>query len=212
MTASRSIPWNCRPVVLASASRTRREMLEKAGLEVEIRPADIDEPALRRQLADRTPAEIALALAEAKARKIACHDASVTDDSKAFVIGADQVLSLGDRILAKPRDRQSAIGQLRLLSGRDHLLTSAVVVHRGEECLWRYRASARLVVRDLTDRFIERYLDRVGQDVLESVGCYRIEGEGIHLFSSIEGDFFTIRGLPLVPLLEALRRLGAMIG
>ncbi len=185
-------------------------MLEAAGLVVTIRPAGIDETAWRNRLGDRTPAEIALALAEAKARK-ATEDGCERDDPETLVIAADQVLSVGERILSKPCSRQQAMGQLRLLSGRAHHLTTAVVLQRGTECLWRYRAEARLVVRELSDRFIERYLDRVGDEVLESVGGYRIEGEGVHLFSSIEGDFFTIRGLPLVPLLDALRRSGAII-
>ncbi len=213
MTAVRTAPsWNRRPIVLASGSRTRREMLERAGLVVEVRPAKIDEAALRARLGDRTPAEIALALAEAKARRIALAlaDGSNGTHDEAFVIGADQVLSLGDRILAKPRSRAEAMGQLRQLSGHVHVLTSAVVVQRGDECLWRHRAEARMTVRELSDAFIDDYLTRVGDDVLESVGCYRIEGEGIHLFSAVEGDFFTIRGLPLLPLLACLRRLGAI--
>jgi len=195
-------------VVLASGSPFRRKMLEDAGIAVDAVPAQIDERAVEAAVAGSgvTPQELAAILAEAKAL-----DVSERMPGR-LVIGADQTLSLGDEVLHKPADMEAARRRLLALSGRTHELNSAVVVARDGNVLWRHVAVARLTMRDLDPGFVGRHLARVGDRALSSVGAYQIEGEGIQLFETVEGDHFTIVGLPLLPLLHELRTLGAIDG
>jgi len=195
-------------VVLASASPFRRKMLEDAGVAVETARSGIDERAVEAAVEGSgiTPEELAAILAEAKA----C-DVSERMPGR-LVVGADQTLSLGDEVLHKARDMEEARRRLLALSGRTHQLNSAVVLARDGQVLWRHVGVARLTMRPLDPAFVGRHLSQVGDKVLGSVGAYQIEGEGIQLFERIEGDHFTIVGLPLLPLLAKLRELGAIDG
>ena len=188
-------------LVLASASRTRRRLLAAAGIAADIRPAPIDERAAEAPLlaAGAHPRDIAVALSAAKA--LAASEAA----PDALVIGADQTLDLDGERLTKPADMEAARRQLLRLSGRSHQLHSAVACARAGTIVWQHAESATLVVRDLTPAFVGRYLAAIGEDALASVGAYQLEGRGIQLFERIDGDFFAILGLPLLPLLAFLR-------
>lgn len=195
-------------IVLASGSPFRKKMLADAGLDfIQDRP-QIDERAVEKAVegAGLTPEDLASILAEAKAL-----DVSQRHPGK-IVIGTDQTLSLGDEVLHKPKDMEEARRRLLALSGKTHQLNSAIVLVRDGEVLWRHVGIARLTMRQLDPGFIGRHLSRVGDKALSSVGAYQIEGEGIQLFEGIEGDHFTIVGLPLLPLLDQLRHLGAIDG
>ena len=146
----------------------------------------------------------AAALAKAKAEKVQGRHA------QALVIGADQILECEGRWFEKPRNRDGAAETLRTLRGRTHRLICAVAVYQGEECVWQHLATASLTMREFSDAFLERYIDDAGPGILESVGAYRLEQEGAQLFTRIEGDYFTVLGLPLLPLLEFLRHAGAL--
>lgn len=195
-------------IVLASGSPFRRKMLEDAGLEIEVEKPQIDERAVEAAVANSGvgPEDLALILAEAKALEVS------QDRPGALVIGTDQTLSLGDEVLHKPRDMEEARRRLLALSGKTHQLNSAVVLMRDGEVLWRHVGVARLTMRELDPGFIGRHLSHVGEKVLSSVGAYQIEGEGIQLFETIEGDHFTIVGMPLLPLLAKLREMQAIDG
>jgi septum formation protein len=187
------------PLILASQSRARKMLLVNAGIEFEALPADIDE----RQIQDKSkllaPGAIAGLLAREKAlcvsrRKPGHH-----------VIGADQTLALGDHLFNKPADRAQALAQLKALVGRAHELHSAVAVAQDGKILFAHVAVARLTMRRMSEADIAAYLDEAGEAVTSSVGAYQLEGLGVHLFERIEGDHFTILGLPLLPLLDFLR-------
>jgi septum formation protein len=195
------------PIVLASASPTRIALLRNAGLEFTAVAAQIDERAIEAALAAsaRPPAEIAAALAEAKALSV------VASRAGALVIGADQVLSADGRAWHKPSSIGEARDQLIALSGRTHELHSAIAVAREGTIGWRHSETVRLTMRPLTAGFIDDYLSRVGREALRSVGSYQIEGPGIQLFERIAGDYFAILGLPLLPLLAYLRNAGAIL-
>ncbi len=193
-------------IVLASTSAARRLLLTNAGVAFESIAAPIDERVLEEPLlaAGASPSEIALALAEAKARAVL---ALVPD---ALVIGSDQMLDLAGERLVKPGSRAGAAAQIARLAGRSHVLRTAVVIAAGGETVWRHLASATLTMRPLGAAAIERYLDAAGEGIYGSVGAYHLEGQGIRLFTAIEGDYFSILGLPLLPLLSELRALGAL--
>lgn len=195
-------------IILASKSPFRATLLKNAGISFTAQAANIEERAVEAPLYDTgaTPEDVALVLAEAKALDVSERNPG------ALVIGSDQTLSLGDEVLHKPADMDAARRQLLKLSGQTHHLNSAVVLARDGETLWRHVSVARMTVRDLDSGFIGRYLSRAGVIALQSVGAYQIEGEGVQLFEKIDGDYFTIVGLPLLPLLVVLRREGAIDG
>ncbi|QND67789.1 Maf-like protein [Mesorhizobium loti] len=195
-------------LILASGSPFRKAMLVNAGVDVEAVPADVDERALEAPLQDSgvSPEDVALVLAEAKATEVSERRLG------ALVLGCDQTLSLGDEVFHKPADREGARRHLLALSGKTHQLNSAAVLVRDGKVLWRHVGIASMTMRKLDPAFIGRHLARVGAKALSSVGAYQIEDEGIQLFEKIEGDHFTIVGLPLLPLLAELRTLGAIDG
>ena len=195
-------------IILASGSPFRKQLLDQAGLSVDVVRPTINERAVEATLegTGANAEDVAQVLAEAKATSVS----ELHPD--ALVIGSDQTLSLGDRIFHKPADMESARRHLLALSGKTHQLNSAVVIARNGEAIWRHVGIARLKMRDLTPEFIGRHLSNVGSKALSSVGAYQIEGEGVQLFDTIEGDHFTIVGLPLLPLLAALRGFGALDG
>lgn len=194
------------PLVLASSSPFRRMLMENAGLSFESRAAEIDERAIEAGLENASPDETAVTLARAKAIDVSRHFPG------AIVIGSDQTMSLGDRVYHKPKSISEARESVLSLSGKTHRLNSAIAMVRDGQSIWEHVAHADMTVRDLTEAFVDRYLERVGEKVFSSVGAYQLEGEGIQLFSRIDGDYFTILGLPMLPLLEKLRRLGAIDG
>jgi septum formation protein len=188
-----------KPLVLASQSKARQSLLAHAGIAFESDPADIDERAVQAGANLSTPDDIAKLLAAEKARAVSRRRAGC------YVIGADQTLALGLRIFNKPASRAQAADQLRALSGQTHELCSAVAVARDAKMLFEHVAIARMTMRQLGDAEIETYLDEAGSTVTTSVGAYQLEGLGVHLFEAIEGDHFTILGLPLLPLFAFLR-------
>ncbi|MFZ1773698.1 MAG: Maf-like protein [Rhizobiaceae bacterium] len=193
-------------ILLASASAIRRTLLENAGIMVEAVPAIIDERAVEAPLVGVLPADIAAILAQAKALEVSARHPG------ALVIGCDQTLSLDDEIFHKPADMDGARRHLLKLSGKTHELNSAVVLARNDEILWSHVGIARMTMRKLEPGYIGRHLAAAGPAVLGSVGAYQIEGPGIQLFDAVEGDLFTIAGLPLLPLLAELRRTGMIDG
>lgn len=192
------------PLVLASQSSARRTLLGNADLSFEAVPADIDERAIQQKSGLLKPGEIAGLLAREKALFIS---AKMPDR---HVVGADQTLALGLRLFSKPAGRIQAAEQLNALAGETHELHSAVVVARGGAILFSEVAVARMTMRPLSRDEIRTYLDAAGESVTTSVGAYQLEGLGLHLFERIEGDHFTILGLPLLPLLAFLRGQGLL--
>ncbi|WP_291868933.1 Maf family protein [Bradyrhizobium sp.] len=186
-------------LVLASQSRARQVLLANAGLHFEVVPAEIDERAVQQASGLAAPGEIAAVLARAKALAV-----SMTRPGK-YVVGADQTLALAYRLFSKPAGRAHAAAQLRDLAGRSHELHSAVAVARNGKILFEAVTVARMTMRQLSGAEIQTYLDAAGEAVTSSVGAYQIEGPGVHLFERIDGDHFTILGLPLLPLLAFLR-------
>ncbi len=199
MTAERTT----RRVILASQSKARRQMLVAAGITFEAMPSTVDEPRLRQSMEaggrQTTPEQIARALAEAKAEEIS------RAHPDALVIGGDQVLALGKRIFEKPADVDAARRQLMELRGRMHDLVSAVVLAEAGKIVWGQVETATLTMRLFTPRYLDMYLEAAGAEVCQSVGAYQLEGLGVQLFERIEGDYFTILGMPLIALLGELR-------
>ena len=192
-------------ITLASQSAARRALLAGAGVAHEATVSGVDEDALKARmlLAGEGPAAIAQALADAKALAVS----AVRDG---LVIGADQTLDLEGRLHDKAESREAARVRLQTLRGRAHALHSAVSLARDGAVIWRETVSARLVMRPFSDAFLETYLDVEGEAALGSVGCYRLESLGVQLFEAIEGDYFTILGLPMTGLLARLRAEGAL--
>lgn len=193
-------------LILASGSATRQRLLREAGVSFSVDVAQVDEEAAIESLSAEgaSARDIADFLAELKAIKVS------TRHPTAFVLGADQTLGLGKEILQKPRSTADAAAQLRRLKGRQHKLFSAVAIAREGSVVWRAMGEATLTMRDFSDEFLTAYLGETGEDILGSVGAYHVEGLGIQLFSRIEGDQFTIMGLPLVPVLDFLRTHGIL--
>jgi septum formation protein len=190
------------PLLLASKSAVRRALLEAAGIPVEIEPADIDERGIETR-AGANDAEMAAALlAREKAKAVAAKHPG------RMVIGADQTLALGERRLSKASDRAGARAQLAALRGRTHSLHSAVAVVSAGAVIFEHVDAAHLTMRAFSDDFLDRYLDAAGNAATASVGGYQLEGLGSHLFERVEGNYFTVLGLPLLPLLGWLRRAG----
>jgi septum formation protein len=193
-----------RPLLLASASEIRLHLLQNAGLIVTALPARVDEESLRLALAAEaaTPRDIADALAEVKARKLA------DKHPKALVLGCDQILAFKGQVYSKPENPDEARQQLLALRGQTHHLISAAVLYDEAKPIWRYVSQARLTMHPLSDDYLGSYLTRNWHSVRHSVGAYKLEEEGVRLFSAIEGDYFTILGLPLLPLLSYLGQRG----
>jgi septum formation protein len=191
-------------VILASTSAARRKLLEAAGLAIAVEPSGFDEASLKRALKGSDVGEVAGILAEHKAVAVA------KARPGCWVVGADQMLDCDGRWFDKPRDRQDARRQLAALRGKAHRLVTAVAVARDGPAVWRHVDTARLVMRPFSDAFLDSYLELAGEAALSSVGAYQLEGLGVQLFSEVDGDHFTILGLPLLPLLAFLRSQGVL--
>lgn len=193
-------------LILASKSAARRTLLSNAGLQFEALSADIDERAIEAKLeaSKASPLDVAQHLAIEKAKSLS----ALYPD--ALVIGCDQTMSLGARVYHKPESMEEAASHLKSLSNAVHQLNSAVALVKNGQVIWHHLSSAHMHVRELSDDFIRKHLARVGEKALTSVGAYQLEGEGIQLFKQIEGDYFTILGLPLLPLLGQLRAMGVV--
>jgi len=192
-------------LILASQSQSRAAMLEAAGVPFEPLPARIDERVLEAGLADAAPVDVALALAEAKALAVSAQQPT------RLVLGSDSLVEVEGRRFDKPASREDAAAHLRFFSGRAMQLHSAAALARGGTVVWRHAALARLQVRELSDRFITSYLGHEWPAVSACVGVFRIEGRGVQLFDGIEGDHFTVLGMPLLAVLGALREQGELL-
>jgi len=197
------------PIILASSSKSRAKLLEAAGLSFIVEPPGLDESAMRQAVSGEQaldPHDVAEVLARAKAEAVS------ELAPKAYVIGGDQVLALGKTILTKPDSMEAARRQLLDLSGKTHKLHTSVAVATNGEAIWAETTVATLTMRKLSPEFIGRYLAAAGETVLTSVGAYQLEGLGVQLFETVDGDYFSILGLPLLPLLDRLRREGVIEG
>jgi septum formation protein len=192
-------------LALASTSRIRGELLSKAGLAFTAMHPEVDENALKKSLKAASPGDLAQSLAAAKAVSVA------NRMPEALVIGADQVLNLAGKAFDKPGSRDEARRHLLELRGRPHVLETAICCASAGKILWDHLGRATLTMRAFSENFLDDYLDHMGSDITTSVGAYKLEGLGVQLFDSIEGDYFTILGLPLLPLLDFLRRQGALV-
>jgi septum formation protein len=192
-------------LLLASRSEARRTLLTAAGVPVDVQAADIDERALEKGAPSADPMAIAALLAREKAAAVE------RGQPGRLVLGADQVLAFDGKCFAKPADRAAARAQLQTLSGRTHELHSAVAIVQSGTMVFEYAATARLTMRVFSEPFLDAYLERAGDAATESVGAYQIEALGAQLFDRIEGDYFTILGLPLMQVLEFLRRHGSLL-
>ena len=193
------------PIILASKSAARRAVLTGAGVPFEVAVAGVDEDAVKTAMLAQgaTPRDVADALAEIKAVKISA-------GRPGFVIGSDQTLEFEGRLYDKAETLEAAAERLKTMRGKPHTLHSAVVVAKDGTPIWREIVSATLTMRDFSDDFLDAYLALEGEEMLGSVGCYRLEGPGAQLFSKIEGDYFAILGLPLMGLLDLFRRHGVL--
>ncbi|SDW78454.1 Maf family protein [Litoreibacter albidus] len=197
-----------RPIILASGSETRQAMLRQAGVDFTSKLARIDEDSIKASLLaeDAPPRDVADALAEFKARRVA------QQHPEALVIGSDQVLEVGGAILSKPVTAEDAIAQLSQMSGKQHKLLSAVVIYEDAKPVWRTVGQVRLTVRILSPDYIESYVARNWEDIRHCVGGYQIEAEGARLFARVDGDYFTVLGMPLLDVLGYLTMSGAIDG
>ena len=194
------------PVILASGSEIRAQMLRQAGVDFDVQVARVDEQMIREALvADGAlPRDIADALAESKARKVA------QKSYNAFVIGCDQVLEFNGNLLSKPKSPDEAIDQIIAMRGERHTLLSAAVIYNEGKPIWRHVGQVRLRMRDATDAYISGYVERNWDSIQNSVGGYKLEEEGVRLFHSVEGDYFNVLGMPLLPLLAFLTLRGVI--
>jgi septum formation protein len=199
--------WRAEPLVLASKSAPRRMLLEAAGIPLVIDPADIDERAAEAAAPAEAakPDGAALLLARAKAFETAKRNAGK------IVLGADQTLALGAKRFSKPKSRDAARAQLAELSGQTHSLHSGIAVVRDGHVLFETVSSAHLTMHKMSDAFLDAYLDVAGERVMQSVGGYQLESIGVNLFEKIDGDHFTILGMPLLPLLAYFRQAGLIV-
>ena len=198
-------PWHAgAPLLLASQSNVRRMLLEAAGVPVEVRPANLDERRLEAGAIAQSPGLMAALLAREKAIAVE------RQFPGRLTLGADQILALGAERFSKPADRNAARAQLRSLCGRTHQLHSAIAFVQHGKVLSEYVDVARLTMRNFSEGFLDRYLDAIGEAAAASVGAYQLEGPGVQLFERIEGDYFTVLGLPLLQALEFLRRIGCL--
>lgn len=206
MIHARFIPSLVPMILLASSSSIRLQLLRAAAIPVEVRPARIDEDAVRIALEAEgaTPRDLADALAEMKARKIA------EREPRALVLGCDQVLEFHGKVHGKPESPENVLQQLRDLRGQTHRLLSAAVLYEDATPIWRHIGEARLTMRAVSDAYLEDYVARNWDSIRHAVGCYKLEEEGVRLFSAIQGDHFTILGLPLLPLLSYLSDRGVI--
>lgn len=193
-------------IVLASASPSRRAMLQAAGIDCVIDPPAVDEESVKQAMRvdGAGPGDVAETLAEMKARQVSRRHPN------AMVVGADQMLECGEVWFDKPADRDHARAHLQALRGKTHRLIAGVVVVQNEARQWHHTCSVSMEMRSFSDAFLDAYLDRVGDDVLSSVGAYQLEGQGAQLFNRVDGDYFTVLGLPLLPLLDFLRTRGVL--
>ena len=194
------------PIILASGSQTRAQMLRQAGLDFDVQVARIDEQMIKESLLGdgRSPRDIADALAESKARKIA------QKHYDTFVIGCDQVLDFQGKLLSKPASPEDAIQQIKSMRGERHMLLSAAVIYHEGKPIWRHIGQVRLRMRDASDSYIDKDVDRNWDSIRHSVGGYKLEEEGARLFHSIEGDYFNVLGMPLLELLAFLTLRGVI--
>lgn len=193
-------------LVLASGSESRRRLLAGAGIDAAAIKPNVDEDTARDAMrAEAIPIrDQAMRLAELKALKISARE-------EGLVIGGDQMLALGEQAFDKPKDLDEARAHLQALSGKTHVLETAIVVAQGDGIVWRHLARPKLTMRELSAAFINQYIDNLGDDILSTVGGYKLESLGSQLFSSIEGDYFSILGLPLLPLQDYLRTRGVLV-
>ena len=194
------------PVILASGSEIRAQMLRQAGVDFDVQVARVDEQMIKEALvADGAlPRDIADALAESKARRVA------QKNYNAFVIGCDQVLEFNGNLLSKPKSPDEAIDQIIAMRGERHTLLSAAVIYNEGKPIWRHVGQVRLRMRDATDAYISGYVERNWDSIQNSVGGYKLEEEGVRLFHSVEGDYFNVLGMPLLPLLAFLTLRGVI--
>lgn len=193
------------PITLASGSEIRAQMLRNAGVLFDIRIPRVDEEMIKASLLaeDASPRDVADALAEAKARK-------VSDKVSGLVIGCDQVLDFQGSLLSKPKNEQDAIAQLQALRGQRHMLLSAAVIYEDGKPVWRHVGQVRLLMRDASDEYLTDYVARNWDSIRQSVGSYKLEEEGVRLFTRIDGDYFNVLGMPLLELLAYLTLRGVL--
>lgn len=191
------------PITLASGSKIRAQLLENAGLRFTVRTSNVDEDSFKESMRAEgmCPKDQAEYLAELKASR-------VSEKVSGLVIGADQMMSLEGQGFDKPTSREEAFERLKFFSGKTHYLESAVIIAQDGAAIWRHINRPKLIMRPLSDAFINDYLDKIGDAAFQSVGAYQLEGLGVQLFSQIEGDYFSILGLPLIELLTFLRDRG----
>lgn len=193
------------PITLASGSQIRRQILDGAGLVYDVKTSLVDESTIKASMIEMgaPPRDIADALAEAKAVK-------VSRDKEGLVIGADQIMVMDDLIYDKPKTMEEARARLLSMRGKPHYLIGAVVICDAGQAVWRHASKTTLHVREFSDNFLDDYLEQEGEDILSTVGAYKFEGRGAQLFSKVEGDFFSILGLSLLPVLDYLRVRGVL--
>ncbi|GJL97770.1 MAG: Maf-like protein R00002 [Hyphobacterium sp.] len=192
------------PFILASASVIRRQILENAGIRFSVLTSGVDEEAIKQDWSGGDPDDLALELAKAKARAV-----KVNDDS--LVLGADQILSLDGCMYDKARSPEEARQRLKALRGKSHILHSGLAAYRAGELVWSHTQQSQLTVRNFSDVFLNEYMALAGDELTASVGAYAFEGLGAQIFDRIEGDYYAILGLPLLPVLALLRREGVIV-